>query len=133
MSEKNLETVRRAYELNAQPGGWALIAEVSVPDAVMDFSLLYPDGPVLRGVDELRRFSEQTPWAGQLAFEVEELIRVDADRVLALVVVQATGEASGVRIENHVAHVHTLRDGKIAHWVAYGNRSEALEAVGLRA
>ena len=56
MSQENVEIVRRAY---ASP---ALLADAPhvASDAEFDFSDLYPDQPVLRGVEEMRVFRDRT-------------------------------------------------------------------------
>jgi ketosteroid isomerase-like protein len=61
---------------------------------------------------------------------VEELIPRD-DGVLTLVIARARGRASGVTIEDRVAQLFTLRNGKIARMQSYSDREEALEAAGL--
>ena len=41
------------------------------------------------------------------------------------------GEGSGAPVEMELAHVLTMRDGKVAQTVEYFDRAEALEAAGL--
>lgn len=63
--------------------------------------------------------------------EVERLIEVDDDSVLALVVLDGRGRVTGVDVHQEIAHLHTLRAGKVARIVTYTDRAEAIEAVGL--
>jgi len=44
----------------------------------------------------------------------------------------AHGAASGAPLEMELAHVYTFRDGRATRCVEYFDRSEALEAAGLR-
>jgi ketosteroid isomerase-like protein len=132
MSRQNVELVRRGYQLLAERGGVGIFAlELAAPDVEIDFSTVYPDGPVIRGAEEFARFSDSAPWGRSLAFDPEEFIDVDRERVLVLVRVRATGQASGVPVENRSAHLFTVRDGKIARVQIYADQDEAREAVGL--
>src|SRR3954454_15515558 len=98
MSQENVEIVRRLY---ADPRGLTAAASDKVaPDAEFDFSAVYPDRPIMRGVEELRRFRDSGPWSGSpIHFEPERFFDVDDDRVLVFVRVSATGQKSGVPVE----------------------------------
>jgi len=54
------------------------------------------------------------------------------DQVVAVVEVRALGRDSGVETRETVAHVWTLRAGRIVVWQVYWDPEQALEAVGLR-
>jgi ketosteroid isomerase-like protein len=128
MSEENVEAVRESYQT---PGAlFATWAERMAPKIEFDFTEVYPDRPVMRGIEELRRFREEGPWA-ELSFEPERFIDVDDERVLVLVGVHARGAGSGVPVELRNAHEFTIRDGILVRFKVYGNRDEALEAAGL--
>jgi ketosteroid isomerase-like protein len=131
MSQHNVEFVRIIYE---DPRGLSALASDKVaPDAEFDFSEVYPDTPVLRGVAALRRFRDSGPWGGSpIHFEPERFFDVDDERVLVFVRVSATGHMSGVRVENRVAHEFTVRAGRLVRFKVYGDRDQALEAAGLR-
>jgi ketosteroid isomerase-like protein len=131
MSQENVELVRCIY---ADPRGLTAAASEGVaPDAEFDFTAVYPDRPIMRGVEELRRFRDSGPWSGSpIHFEPERFFDVDDERVLVFVRVSATGERSGAPVELRVAHEITIRDEKLVRFKAYGNREEALEAAGLR-
>lgn len=130
MSQRNLEFVRTVYE---DPGGLSDLGPDKVaPDAEFDFSAAYPDTPVLRGVEELRRFRDSGPWSGApIHFEPERFFDVDDERVLVFVRVSATGHMSGVPVANQVAHEFTIRDGRLVRFKVYADRDQALEAAGL--
>jgi ketosteroid isomerase-like protein len=63
-------------------------------------------------------------------FEPERFIDL-GDRVLVLDRQFAVGRRSGIRIDHPMAHVFTIRDGKIACLHSYWHRDEAFAAVGL--
>jgi ketosteroid isomerase-like protein len=69
-------------------------------------------------------------WA-EFRFGPERFIGA-GDQVVVFVRFVGKGRASGVPIELPVAHVWTIRDGRLKSCRAYRDRSDALEAVGLR-
>src|SRR3954449_8771007 len=128
MSEENVEAVRESYET---PGPlFATWAERIAEEAEFDFTAVYPGWPLMRGMEDLRRFPEQGPWA-ELSFEPERFVDVDAERVLVLVRAHGTGVGSGVPVELRTAHEFTIRDGVLVRFKVYGDRDGALEANGL--
>ena len=97
-----------------------------------DFTDVYPDRPVLRGVEAMHRFRESGPWSGSpIHIEPERFFDVDDERVLVFVRVSATGRESGVEVELKPAHEITIRDGLLVRFKAYRDRRQALKAAGL--
>jgi ketosteroid isomerase-like protein len=132
MSEQNLETVRGIYRrtLSLDPELLAGLAEISTPETVFDFSNAYLDGPVVRGVEGVRRIAASWPW-DVLSFDPERFLDVDGERVLVLVRATATGTGSGVPVERRTAHECTFSDGSLVHFKVFSDREKALEAAGL--
>ena len=58
-------------------------------------------------------------------------IRDLGDQVLALGTVKATGKESGVEVELPVTVVAQFKDGRMTHFTDFGDRDQALHAVGL--
>src|SRR3954453_24019925 len=131
MSQENVEIVRGIY---ADPGGLMAGASGRVaPNAEFDFSAVYLDSPIVRGLEELRRFREGGPWSGSpVHFEPERFFDVDDDRVLVFARVSVTGHESGAQVQMSVAHEFTLRDELVVRFKVYADRDQALEGVGLR-
>ena len=135
MPEESIEIVRRAYD--PANGGvvdtdlLSALADYVTPDTEFDFSEVYPDGTVLRGMDEARRLVSNWPW-GTLHFEPERFIDVDANRVLVFVLATATGAGSGVPVERRTAHECTFEDGLLVRFKVHPDRDAALRAVGAR-
>ena len=127
MSQENVEVVRRAYATSAL----LIDAPHVASDAEFDFSEIYPDQPVLRGVEEMRVFRDKGPWGGSIRFEPDQYLEIDAERVLVLVRVVATGQGSLAPVERLVAHEFTLRSGLIVRFKVHADPAEALKAVGL--
>ena len=101
------------------------------PDAEFDYSALYPDGPVIRGVEAWRDYADSLPWGGSLKLAPERYFDVDDERVLVLVHASAEGEGSGVPVERRSASELTVRDGAIVRVKLYFDPMAALEAAGL--
>jgi hypothetical protein len=79
MSQQNVELVRSGY---AAPTSLAGAREGCTADVEFDFSDAYPDGPVLRGIDQMLRFRDELPLLKPLHFDAERIFDVDAERVL---------------------------------------------------
>jgi ketosteroid isomerase-like protein len=129
MSRDNLETARRAY---SEPDPLTALTAIAAPDVEIDLTAVYPDQPVLRGIDEARRFRDASPWGASQRFEPERYFDVDDERVLVFVRTTATGQVSGTVVEARPAHELTMRDGQLLRLKVYLDRAEALEATGLR-
>jgi ketosteroid isomerase-like protein len=59
-------------------------------------------------------------------------VRSLGDRVLALGTARAVGKGSGIDVETPLTVVARFRDGRMTDYKDFGDRGEALEAVGLR-
>jgi ketosteroid isomerase-like protein len=127
MSEQNVELVRRAFLDPAPLTDGAYVA----PDAEFDFSEVYPDQPVLRGLDEMRRFRDSGPWGRSIHFEPERFFDVDAERVLVFVRVSSTGQASGAAVQSSIAQEFTVRQGQIVRVKVHRDRAAALRTLGV--
>jgi hypothetical protein len=64
MSQENIELLRSGY---AAPDPLTTFAERIAPDVEFDFTAVYPDRPVLRGSDAVRRFLDLGPGAERFA------------------------------------------------------------------
>jgi ketosteroid isomerase-like protein len=135
MSQEDMEIVRLAYAAVNEADLDAL-AEITAPDAVLDFSRsIGPQKGIYRGREAFGRYVANI----RDAFETFQLSPVDF--VVApggeLVVrhhVSARGRASGLEIDRvpDVGLVWELRDGKVIKTTMYQPHAEALKAVGLR-
>ena len=145
MSEENVEIVQRLHsevlhsemdvaQLVRNDDVWAARVEAVAafyhPD-VESVRLGLPGGRTYTGLDGLRNLWLEwlAPWT-TYRIEAEDVIDL-GDRVLVLAHVFGRPEGSQAEVENTVASVWTLRDGKIARAEFYIDRAEALKAVGL--
>jgi len=138
MSDQNVELVRGVYEMgdffNARPEQF----DRAFRDYLNErFELRlppdYPEGNLVfrgrEGAAELTAMLHDS-W-GEWGFETERFIDAD-DHVVVFARIRATGGVSGIPIELETTHVWTIRAGRATSVQFYRDRSEALEAAGLR-
>jgi ketosteroid isomerase-like protein len=143
MSQENVDLVRRLYA--AMPGlGDAdagddqafldrLFRDFLDADFVFSLPPDYPEGArVLRGREGMVAFAAMLRDAWSEWRFVPERFDDAGDRVLVFIRVVAVGHESGVPIELETAHLWTIRAGRVRSAHIYRDRSDALEAVGLR-
>jgi ketosteroid isomerase-like protein len=133
MSEENVEVVRKAYEAwgKGDPG-----PVLDALDEEMEWDWTsYPLPDVAergKGRDNYLRFVADfsASWAKH---EITVTDIVDSDEHV-VVPIHERMQASGgdLLLERDIAHVCTMRDGRIALVRAYRTKAEALEAAGLR-
>ena len=141
---QNVELVRRWYALLPSLGGSDPNDDSAFLDRVFrdyldeEYEVRlpggYPEGePAFRGREGFAQLAAmlRDAWA-EWRFEPERFIEA-GDQVVVFLRVVAEGGASGVPIELPDAHVVTLRDGRLTSICVYRDRSEALEAAGLKA
>ena len=137
MSQENVETVRKSFEVFNRDGLEALFSEgIFSPEILMDGSGSgIPGVGVYRGHDEVMAFFEED-WFAAFPFAdweiaVDELVD-HGDRVVCRSSQRGRGSSSGAGVELKVTNIHTLRDGQIVRIEVYRDREQALEAAGLR-
>ena len=131
MSQENVELVRGIYDTFANDDleGW-LAAWDPKCDWFPSMASLVEDAG-FRGDEGLRRYwvEAKETWEGHRV--VADELRPVGDRVVAIGRAYARGKQSGVPVDRPVAHVFTIRDGKILRGEGFASRAAALEAVGL--
>jgi ketosteroid isomerase-like protein len=130
MPQENVEIIGRLYRaMDARDlRGIEELAHAEaewIPDSRMG------QGPIRGRANVINFFEERAEMFGELRTEVERLSEVD-DRVLAFIRVSGRGGISGAGFEIRIAHLWTVRDGVVVRGEGYGDRSQALEAAGLR-
>ena len=133
MSEENVETIREGYEGFARGDVDAVLDRLA---ADVDWSPAI--GPILgvetlRGTKALRRFLTHDLFEGFDQFRAEPLSFEDLsdDYVLVMVRYVGRGESSGIEMDQKLATLYELREGKVVTMRDYPTRAEALEAAGL--
>jgi uncharacterized protein len=124
------ETVRALFEAFNR-GDMGAFLELCDPDIEWDLSRRLIDPEIYSGREGVGEFFEQQRevWEEAPRMEIDELIDAGED-VVAFVRVRGRGKGSGVEVEAEIAQIWTIRDGKAIRLQYYGDRREALRAVG---
>jgi ketosteroid isomerase-like protein len=129
MSQKNVDVVRQAYEALAR-GGLNLFIEHFTDDVDYRAVSGAPDdiGPI-HGRNALRAWLQD--WFDmfdEFRMDLLEVIDAGEDRVVWVERFGGRAKRSGVRTDQVIGGVFTIRDGKIARGREYATREQALEA-----
>jgi ketosteroid isomerase-like protein len=135
MSQENVEAVRRIYDAVKRRDSdtpFQLYAEDIVWDMSNARRAALFTRPIYYGHDGVRQvWREVLSVFGEVDFEVDELIDL-GDQVLATLREREVGRASGAPVETTHLAVWTLAGGKVIKLQVFDDRSQALEAAGLR-
>jgi ketosteroid isomerase-like protein len=139
MSKENVELMRAVYAEGFELGQ---VDPELVERAFRDFfeerfelhvPSRYPEGgEVFEGRDGFVRWLEgmRNVWS-EWRTEPEQFLDA-GDRVVVFVHLHAKGATGGTPLDVKTAHVWTISEGRALSFEAFLDRSEALEAVGLR-
>jgi uncharacterized protein len=133
MSAENVDIARRGYEA-LKAGDLEAVLELLDSDVSVEVHTGRPDLPeVLHGhAGFLQNLQGLTEVFEDIEVEPEEFIDLD-EHLVVPIHTAGHGRASGIRIENRVVHIWTIRDGRATRFRVYGTREEAFEALGLSA
>ena len=131
MSQENLDRIRAAFDRFNRTG------EVDVSYLAPDFELhqapsIIDTAGVFRGPEAFRGvLSELRESFEELSAEAEEFMEAPGGEVVVVLRIRGRGKGSGIELDNVIAHVWTFRDDQAIRMVAYEEKADALEAVGL--
>ena len=119
------ELVRRAYTALAARDFDTLRA-LAAPDFELDMTDRVLNPATYRGEDGLRQFLAEVDelWES-MDMHVERLVERD-DEVLALLLVDIKGRASGLTLQDRIAQHWTARDGKLSRMRVWADQETAL-------
>jgi ketosteroid isomerase-like protein len=128
---QNIDTVRailEAFNEGDMPG----FLELCDPGIEWDVTRRLIDPATHYGHEGVEEFFEQQreAWEEAPRMEVEDLIAT-GDQVVACVRVHGRGKHSGIAVDARIAQVWTIRNEKAIRMEYYGDRAQALNAVGL--
>jgi ketosteroid isomerase-like protein len=128
MSQENVEIVRKFYERILRGDLDAALACLA-PD--VDYSVTQESRPA-HGLEAVRAMWERwlNDWE-EIETVAEEFIDA-GDHVVVTVHESGRGRGSGIEIDGRYFNVLTVRKGKIVRKVEFTQRSEALQAAGLK-
>ena len=131
MSAANLDIARCSYEAFNR-GDLDAALDAFHPDVEWQTYIVPgPGGGVYHGHGGVRElWSEAKRIFGEFRNVPEEMFD-GGDRVLVFVRIEGVGARSGAPVEARIAHVHTLRGGKIIRVQSFADRDEARKAAGL--
>ena len=133
MSGEHADLIRRAYEAYAN-GELATMLEFVDPDLAwtyLDPTLERPTPQVCHGRRELEHVLRG--WAEHgLRAELDE-VAANGDLVMIGVRIPRVDAADGRRGDDRAYSVFTVRDGRIARFRLYVQRSDALDSLGIEA
>jgi ketosteroid isomerase-like protein len=132
MSEADIEFVRRAVEAfgrNDREATWAMWAQ----DATADSPKEWPETGVSNGIEEIRAvfdgFDEAFGPDWPLDLDLVRFVDAGDGRVLVEYIWHASGASSGAAVDQEIACVYTVADGKVRHGAFFtshaGGRKEA--------
>jgi SnoaL-like domain len=102
------------------------------PNVEFDLTLAAPDGETYRGYEGVRAFWRMLRDVfGDFRIDSEETVECGA-RLFTRVRLRSTGKASGVRTEDVLYQIFTLRKDRAMRVEFLRDPGEALEAAGLR-
>jgi ketosteroid isomerase-like protein len=129
MSQETASRLRAGYELLSR--GTIDVELLAADFELVQASSIIDSAGVFRGRDAVREaIAEVQGSFDELEFAPEEIIDVGHGQLLVLVHVNGRGRASGLAVDDHIAHLWTFRDDKAVRLVIYEEQADALKAVG---
>jgi uncharacterized protein len=130
MSESDIERLRAGYEA-LDRGDLGPVRDMIHPQAEMHDRPEIPDATTYRGWEGIV-LSVQ---ASQETFDdfhfVPERFLENDDKIVVILKMKGTGHASGVPVEERIAHLWTIRDGLAIELRAFTEPADALAEAGL--
>jgi ketosteroid isomerase-like protein len=131
MSQENVEVSRSFYEafLAGDPSSAKPFVDADFEFVPARATHIFFPAPS-HGLEEFnKRFTEIASQFESYEARPEEFIEAGDDTVVALL--HRITVSHGVRVEDRIAQLITLRGGRISRIVSFANLEEALEAAGL--
>jgi len=130
MRQSNVERLRAGYEA-LDRGDLRGVRDFIHPHAEMHDRPEIPDATTYRGWEGIVlsvRASEET--FDDFHFRPERFVE-HGDKIVVILKMTGTGRASGVPVEERIAHLWTVKDGLGVKLQAFTDPGDALEAAGL--
>jgi ketosteroid isomerase-like protein len=125
-----IEVLRAGYEA-VNRGDWAAAFRDVHPDFELKTADRVLNPGTYRGVDAATRFFEDLlePF-DRVTIEPQEFVE-SGDRIVVMLLTRFRPRGSSAEVQNRIAHLWTMRDGKAARCEIFPEREKALEAAGL--
>jgi ketosteroid isomerase-like protein len=130
VSQENIELMRRGYDawLRRDLGGMLSLLD---PDVEVHDRPEAPDARSYRGHEGVLTALQVSLDAFEDFRLVPERFYDAGDKVVVRLRMIGTGNVSGVPVEEHIAHLWTIRDGRAVALQVYSDPADALTAAGL--
>jgi uncharacterized protein len=127
--QPDIEGMRRAYE-GLSRGDVEGALELIDPEVEVRDRPEAPDPQIYHGYEGVRTAVQATFDTFDLVeFEPERFVEV-GDRIVVVIRMRGTGKESGVPVEDRIAHLWTMRDGKAWRMQVYSDPDEAIRDAG---
>jgi uncharacterized protein len=131
MSQENLDTVRRIYEVWGEEGS-------PVSSGLLDPKIEWVNPPeavepgTRRGIEAFATAARTVADTFEgVGVEIEQLMDA-GDRVVVIATLRGRGRGSGADVERRQGYVWTIREGKAVRFEWFNDPAKALGAAGLR-
>jgi ketosteroid isomerase-like protein len=125
---EDVERLRSAYEAFNERGVEAILERLG-PDFQVRDRPTSPDRQTFYGAEGIKHlFDSYMEAFDALRLEPEEFIDAGEQIVVALRQ-KVRGKGSGAEVVGHIAHIWTMRDGKVLSLRIFGDKDSALEAL----
>jgi uncharacterized protein len=130
MPDSNIDRLRAGYEALSS-GDYESVRELIDPEIVLMDRPEVPDARTYLGYEGMLSTLRDTSDSFE-GFRLDpEQFFENGDRIVAVLSMTGRGRASGVPVEERIAHLWTLRDGLAVELQAFTDPADALEAAGL--
>ena len=133
MSQENVETVRRGHTA-FNTGNLDGLADVVTDDVSWGTSGAFPGlSASYRGPEGVISWASdvRSVWTS-FRVSIDEVIFVGPEQAVIVELIEGLGRESGAAVDLRAFSVYAFRDGRIAARQAFFEKSEALDAAGLR-
>ncbi len=132
MAESVEAQLRRGYEALSR-GDFETTIDLIDPELVIRDRPESPDAGVHHGREGAREvFAQNTDTFEVIEFVPERFVEGD-DRMVVVIMMRGRGRGSGVPVEERIAHLWQLRDGRAIALEVFSDPDDALAAAGLAA
>jgi uncharacterized protein len=130
VSEQNIELMKRAYAA-LQRGDMETVLAMLDPEVEMRDRPEVPDPQTYRGHEgALAAMQASFDTFGTFELVPERFLDGD-DHIVVVLRMTATGRTSGAQVEDRIAHLWKIEDGRAVRLRVFSDPDEAIEAAGI--
>jgi uncharacterized protein len=127
LTERNVALMRDAYERIGSQDFTEFAWELIDDDLIVHDRPEIPDPRTYRGrAGVLEAVASSNESFDQFGMDLEDLVGVGDTHVVAILRMHGRGRGSGVPVEERIAHLWTVRDGRAVEMQVYSDPEDAL-------